>query len=603
MRSRYWLEFLMSGSAKLLLVASAMLALVWMSSDLDGRPVANVDVLLDGDLSPWTNALPVVLLMMVVLGATRRLALSLWLSTLALSIVYGISELKVAALDEPLARYDFLFLGQLGAGDGVLVHYLPWGPHFLFRLAGAAAIMLALAWLEPPLLKSCRALRAVLVSSALVAFASLVSGTSPWRLLYAQTSLDYRPWETATQNSARMGMISNIVMQGLYAPSDKALVSDPAPGEALFDQHREAIDAAVQQPLPAVLPDIVVVQSESYFDPAIMNGFEAEGWLPELRRLQRIGAHGNLLVPTYGGGTIRTEFEVLTGLPLAFFPDLQYPYLGLKDFHIPGLPQALRSCGYETLAIHPNFGHFWNRVSVFGRMGFDRFFSGESVVFEGAERRGYYVADHELTRSILNELPDSGPPRFIFAISMQAHGPYANIPLDESRAAARDAIKVPDGVSPKGARVLRNFLVQLADADRELGHLADSLAVRERPTLLIFYGDHLPGLGEGYALGFKDGRPANQQGVPYLLINSQDPRTAEPVDLPSWMLASRITTAAGVHDDAWFILQQQLLHRLQATAWTEGEEPFQQGLASLAMLRLHDRMPTIEATSACLHQL
>ena len=74
-------------------------------------------------------------------------------------------------------------------------------------------------------------------------------------------------------------------------------------------------------------PDIVVVQSESFFDPSVVRGLDGEDFAPNLHRLAKEGSSGGLHVPTYGGGTIRTEFEVLTGLSLRYFPTLQFPYL------------------------------------------------------------------------------------------------------------------------------------------------------------------------------------------------------------------------------------------------------------------------------------
>jgi hypothetical protein len=70
------------------------------------------------------------------------------------------------------------------------------------------------------------------------------------------------------------------------------------------------------------------VQSESLFDPGRLAGMHYEA-MPRLRDAMARAWSGNLYVPTFAGGTIRTEFEVLTGLPLAAFPGVRYPYLQL----------------------------------------------------------------------------------------------------------------------------------------------------------------------------------------------------------------------------------------------------------------------------------
>ena len=90
------------------------------------------------------------------------------------------------------------------------------------------------------------------------------------------------------------------------------------------------------------------------------------------------------------------------------------------------------------------------------------------------------------------------------AISMENHGPYD----DAGRVAdpkAMAGIALPAGLDAAGAGELRNYL-HLHNADREFGRLLMSLRARQRPFVLLFFGDHLPALGDVYdRLGFADG--------------------------------------------------------------------------------------------------
>ena len=98
------------------------------------------------------------------------------------------------------------------------------------------------------------------------------------------------------------------------------------------------------------------------------------------------------------------------------------------------------------------------------------------------------------------------------------------------------AIALPEALDEYGARTLRHFLYHLANADRELGRLAQQLQQRKRPTVLLFYGDHLPGLHSTFAqLGFVDGQGPREQPVPYLILDNRGnaPRWEE---TRSWML-------------------------------------------------------------------
>ena len=58
--------------------------------------------------------------------------------------------------------------------------------------------------------------------------------------------------------------------------------------------------------------------------------------------------------PTFGGGTLRTEFEVLAGVPMAAIPHLRFPYLQLHSKFLPSIVNVVHNNGYRALAVHPN---------------------------------------------------------------------------------------------------------------------------------------------------------------------------------------------------------------------------------------------------------
>jgi phosphoglycerol transferase MdoB-like AlkP superfamily enzyme len=222
---------------------------------------------------------------------------------------------------------------------------------------------------------------------------------------------------------------------------------------------------------------------------------------------------------------------------------------------MPGMVRTLRSHGYETIAVHGNDPGFWNRTSAFRALGFDRFVAQPD--FPGNVRKdGQYMADSAMTDQIMAELKDDGPPRFVFAISMEAHGPYDVSPHIDT--AQRDAIPVPDGISDDAKLQLRNYIYHMRHADEELGRLADLLRKRERPTLLLFYGDHLPALVETYAkAGFVNGDDMRTQTVPYVLFDAHGDGPAQMrEDLAAWMLPGRLLEQAGITDDPYFALTQ-----------------------------------------------
>lgn len=129
-------------------------------------------------------------------------------------------------------------------------------------------------------------------------------------------------------------------------------------------------------------------------------------------------------------------------------------------------------------------------------LGFDAFLGEE--VFAGATRSGLYVADAEVARIGAELLREEGPSVFVFAITMQNHGPWPG-------GGKRNGSRAPASVSE--AEGLRAYLRGLKGADTMLRTLSNFLATEFGDGLLAFWGDHLLSFPASFAeFGFADPR-------------------------------------------------------------------------------------------------
>jgi phosphoglycerol transferase MdoB-like AlkP superfamily enzyme len=554
------------------LIATLAMAFTLLTGLVDGGEGVGPAQALSQPTYLLANALPGLLLAALILVLSRRVLLSFGVAFLLQVLIYAINALKVNNLNTPLMPADFRMVGQLRRGGFQLLgSYLPASPWPYLCVIGAVIVM-AVAWrLEPPMFaRRTRGKRLLSGLTLLAILGTLLAGVPGWMKIYGGKHLWLEPW-SASATAEHSGLVSSLMMFHLHQGHTR-LMPDLAAAQQLIERSDAALRARLQLFAPGTgeAPDIVVVQSESFFDPSIMRGYEGIDLTPNLRRLAAQGESGALHVPTFGGGTIRTEFEVLTGLSLRYFDDLQFPYLQMNNKIVPSLVRALRSHGYETIALHGNDPGFWNRNTAFRAIGFDRFVSRAAFPADAA-MDGQYMADSAMTDEIMDQLKDAGPPQFLFAISIEAHGPYDVNPAD---LAARDAIPVPEGVTGKNKLELQNYLYHLRHADRELGRLADLLAHRERPTLLLFYGDHLPALTDTYrTTGFVDGKDMLTQAGTWLLVNPRRPAAATRQALASWMLPGRLLDQAGIRDDAYFALTQVIAPELAALTQAPGAPP------------------------------
>jgi phosphoglycerol transferase MdoB-like AlkP superfamily enzyme len=584
-------------TVRIALVLLLALVFVLLTGLIDGGIGVTARQLLVQPRFPLANALPGLLLAGVLLAWSRRALLSFGLAFAFEGLIYGVNRLKVANLGTPLLPDDFRMIGQLRKGGmHLLSGYLPHSPWpYLAMLA--ALILIVAAWrLEPPLFPRRTRGRRLLAGGVFAALLlSMLAGLSPWGKIYNSRVLWLEPW-SASVTTNHSGLVSSLMLFHLqYGGGHRK--PDRAAATQLIARSAPALLQTMQQAAPAgELPDIVVIQSESFFDPAIMRGYEHSDFAPNLRRLAAHGISGKLHVPTFGGGTIRTEFEVLTGLSLRYFDNLQFPYLQMSHKSLPSLVRTLKAHGYSTLALHGNDPSFWNRTTAFKAIGFDRFVSQSSFPANAAND-GKYMADSAMTDEIMSQLKDVGPPQFIFAISIEAHGPYDVEPANTTE---RDAIPVPDGITGRDKLELQTYLYHLKHADAELGRLVTWLAQRQRPSLVLFYGDHLPALTNSYHItGFVDGGDMLSQAGTWLLVDPHGQGEPRHEDTAAWLLPGQLLAQAGIHDDPYFALTQLVGPQLAVLTSAPGAPPPEEGgdlkqlddgMASVDQLRMSGKL-------------
>lgn len=236
------------------------------------------------------------------------------------------------------------------------------------------------------------------------------------------------------------------------------------------------------------LPNIIVVQLESYFDPTEVEWLQfSEDPIPNLRKMYQEYSSGYFKVPSVGAGTANTEFEVLTGMSMRFFGPGEYPYKTYgKTKVIESAATALGELGYGSEALHNNGGNFYSRAQVFNHMGFDHFTSKEFMNILRTTPNGW-ATDDILIPNILESMDTTENQDFVFTISVQGHGEYPTEQIIEN-----PAITV-SGVEDEEKRNAWEYYVnQVYEMDKFAGDLVEALEMRGEPTVIVFYGDHLP---------------------------------------------------------------------------------------------------------------
>ena len=289
---------------------------------------------------------------------------------------------------------------------------------------------------------------------------------------------------------------------------------------------------------PEVKPDIVMIQLESFFDICDVKGVSfSRDPLPNFHRLLKEYSNGQLTVPTVGAGTVNTEFEVLTGMSQHDFGVSEYPYKTvLKSKTSESICNDLAQIGYSSHAVHNNTATFYGRNKVFSNLGFDSFTSVEYMNNITLNPNGW-AKDDVMVDEILKTLDDNkNKSDFTFGITVQSHGKYNDVKTD-----SKDPVKVYN--APAGKEESYEYYVnEIDEVDQMIGKLVYALGKREKPTVLVLYGDHLPSLD----LSNEDLEDGSLYETQYIIWNNYGLKEKDQ-DLKAYELYPEVLDRIGIH--------------------------------------------------------
>lgn len=296
------------------------------------------------------------------------------------------------------------------------------------------------------------------------------------------------------------------------------------------------------------LPNIIVVQLESYFDVANAEFFTtSEDACPNLHNLYQNYSNGYFKVPSVGAGTANTEFEVLTGMKLRYFGPGEYPYKTYSKKHpTESAATALASLGYGTHALHDNTGNFYSRANVFNNMGFDTFTSKEFMNVLQTTENGW-AKDEILTHHIMEAMDTTKQEDFVFTVSVQGHGNYP-----ETQVIENPKIKV-EGIEDEALKNKWEYYVnQVYEMDQFVGDLIKAVEERNEPSVVVFYGDHLPTMG----LKAEDLKSRYLYNTNYVIWDNIGLQKDDK-NIPAYQLMSEVLNRLDIHSGTVFNYHQQ----------------------------------------------
>lgn len=430
------------------------------------------------------NLLPLLLLIAVFFFLTRRLWVGVLLTALPFVSALYTNYYKVLYRKEPFNPADFVLAGE--AGDMLERYTLTPDLWVVLGILLALLMIAGAFFFRPAKIGTKTRIIGVLICVVLAFFAHPLYQDKTYYDRLDAPGESFNP----VSASAGKGFLFTFL-------TDISTVHYQQPEGYSVDAAKEILARyeTAETLSPAATPNVIAIMSEAFFDPTEAENLEflpGRDPLVNYRKILSQSYYGKIVVPGFAGGTAATESEFLTGINTALvstaMPVIYTSYIKRKTY---GLPMLFSQSGYEIDGIHPGHPWFYNRQNVYPCLGFESFMTKDDLPRD-VEQVHYYVSDRVTTDLIIDHYNDylektEKDGYFNFTVTIQNHGPYAEEIIDREPRMVR-----PEGVSDTLYAVMDNYMQGLADADQMLLRLTEYLNSIDEPTVLVFYGDHLP---------------------------------------------------------------------------------------------------------------
>ncbi|HGA0512605.1 TPA: LTA synthase family protein [Bacillus pacificus] len=448
-----------------------------------------------------------------------KVFLSMILTSCTLVILGIVNYLKLIFRGDPLYPSDFTQIMHMQSVIPMVMDYFSWSYIFVIILSIVACIVAGIymrRYIQN--VKIHLGIRALLVvGSIFVLYAYGNFANTFMNKVFQKSGVDFVLWnqnENYASNGFVLGFISNLDTTVMEKPKNYSKENMLQIANDIKQQYSGNIGNQKKKEKP----NIIFVMSESFWDPTkVTNLSFSEDPVPNLHHYIENFPGGQTISPTFGGNTANVEFEALTSYSMSLLKPGSIPYqqVVINKKEIPSIPTALKKEGYYTSAIH-SFGRtFFKRDDVYKVLGFDKFNADDTM--ENVDIDGDYISDLAMSKEIIAELEKQKQPTFIHAVTMQNHFPFTEGRFGEN------LIEISGLENEESKGELETYTEGLRRSDEALQYLIEKLDNLDRPTLLVFFGDHLPSLGTNKSFYKENGYITNEKTPSERLAMAQTP--------------------------------------------------------------------------------
>ncbi|KAB2442220.1 LTA synthase family protein [Bacillus luti] len=448
-----------------------------------------------------------------------RIFLSTTITSVVLLVFVLVNYFKIMFRGDPFYPSDFTQIAHMDSVIPMVMEAFSFWKMFLVIVCiGLLICVVMYIRKHIPIIKSHIIIRIILVcGSAFMVYAYSNFSNTFMNNLFQKGGVDIRAWNQTTNyqvNGFVIGFLSNL---------DTTVIEEP---EGYSKESMQRIAKDIEKTYGGNIggqkkvekPNIIFIMSEAFWDPTKLTNLSfSEDPVPNLHHYIENFPGGQTIAPTFGGNTANTEFEALTGYSMSLLMPGSIPYQQAipSQKEIPSIASELKKQGYYASAIHAFNRSFYKRDDVYKTLGFDHFNAEDTM--KNTEVVGDNIGDLSMSKEIIDELNKRKQPTFIHAVTMQNHFPYKENMFGENK------IEISGLTEEESKAELEAYTEGVRLSDEALQYLIEQLDDLERPTLVVFFGDHLPLLGTNKSIYKEAGYIENEETVSERLAMAETP--------------------------------------------------------------------------------
>lgn len=448
----------------------------------------------------FLNWLPIALLTAAFAFAFRNVFFSSALVGLIAGAMSLINRVKLTIRGEPFVPRDISLIKEAADAAGSYDMTLPWFQIGCLVVMTAVFIILGVLL---PLKKSEDAPKKrgalVRVMGFVLCLAVLVGAVG---LVYSSTDL-YNSFETTEPyNLSSVNNELGFVYYFCYHFSTYKIEKpegfdrdEAASWETGYESAPDAADVNVVFVMNEAFSDIL--NEDVFVFPEGENPMEVYNTLAEGENAWA----GHIVVPYFAGGTADTEFDVASGMQTNLLNPAAPSLTAFRTVNrdLDSIFRVFGADGYTSCFMHPGQSWFYNRENVYDWFGADESFFVEDF---DAEYKGSWVTDESVLRELISRFEEKsagGGLDFTYAVTIQNHMSYT---AEKYGDYVCPEVETTAELSPEIQTAVNVYAEGIRDANAMLEDLTEFYSEQSEPVLLVFFGDHLPYLGDnrqGYA--------------------------------------------------------------------------------------------------------